>query len=107
MLVDLSSNNAHPIDYAAAKAGGVQAAFVKATQGLGYTNPFYAQDVAGFAAVGVPVLGYHFAMFTDPLAEAATQQVQDIDQVLGTDAARTLESLLEVMLNEHRSRLKR
>ena len=93
MLVDLSSNNAHPIDYAAAKAGGVQAAFVKATQGLGYTNPFYAEDVAGFAAVGVPVLGYHFAMFTDPVAEAAHfvsvagPRARVLDSETSTDAA--------------------
>jgi hypothetical protein len=71
IIVDLSSNNGHPIDYAAAKASGVIAAIIKATDGTGYTNPFYAQDAAGFAAVGVPVLAYHFAEFGDAAAEAA------------------------------------
>jgi hypothetical protein len=71
IIVDLSSNNGHPIDYAAAKKAGVVAAFVKATEGTGYTNPHYAEDVAGFAAVGVPVLAYHFASFGDAAAEAA------------------------------------
>lgn len=71
LIIDLSSNNSHPIDYATAKADGVIAAIVKATDGAGYVNPFYATDVAGFAAVGVPVLGYHFAEFGDAAAEAA------------------------------------
>jgi hypothetical protein len=70
-IIDLSSNNGHPIDYAAAKAAGVIAAIIKATDGTGYTNPYYAQDAAGFAAVGVPVLAYHFAEFGDAAAEAA------------------------------------
>jgi hypothetical protein len=71
IIVDLSSNNGHPIDYQAAKNAGVIAAFVKATDGTGYTNPFYAQDAAGFASVGVPVLAYHFAQFGNAQAEAA------------------------------------
>jgi hypothetical protein len=71
IIVDLSSNNGHPIDYAAAKASGVIAAIIKATEGTGYTNPFYGADTAGFAAVGVPVIAYHFASFGDAVAEAA------------------------------------
>jgi len=71
MIVDLSSDDAHPIDYAAAKAAGVTGVFVKATEGMGYTNPYFHEDVAGFQAVGVPVLGYHFASFGDVNAEVA------------------------------------
>jgi len=71
IIVDLSSNNGHPIDYAAAKSAGVIAAFVKATDGTGYTNPYYAQDSSGFEAVGVPTLAYHFAQFGNAQAEAA------------------------------------
>ncbi len=71
LIIDLSSNNAHPIDYAAAKAAGVVGVIVKATDGLTYVNPFYDPDVAGFEAVGVPVIAYHFAEFGDAAAEAA------------------------------------
>lgn len=71
VIVDLSSNNGHPIDYQAARDSGVFAAIIKATDGTGYVNPFYGQDAAGFEAVGVPVLAYHFAEFGDPIAEAA------------------------------------
>ena len=42
-----------------------------------------------------------------PLAAAATQQVQDIGQVLGAESARSLETLLEVLVTGHRNRLKR
>ena len=71
LLVDLSSNNGHPINYAAARQAGVVAVIVKATQGTGYTNPCYAQDAAGFEAVGVPTIAYHFAGGGSPAAEAA------------------------------------
>lgn len=71
ILIDLSSNNPHPIDYQAAASAGVIAVFIKATDGVGYTNPYYGQDAAGFAAVGIPTLAYHFAEFGDVAAEAA------------------------------------
>jgi hypothetical protein len=93
VLVDVSSNNPHPIDYAAAHAAGVQAAFVKATQGQGYTNPYYAADMAGWLAAGVPALGYHFAGFTDPVAEArhfvsvAGARARVLDSETSTDEA--------------------
>lgn len=69
MILDLSSNNPHPIDYAAVRAAGVTGVIVKATEGTTYINPFYGQDVAGFQAVGVPVIAYHFASFGDVTAE--------------------------------------
>jgi hypothetical protein len=69
MILDLSSNNAHPINYAAVKGAGVTGVIVKATDGTSYTNPYFHQDVAGFQAVGVPVLGYHFAEFGNVQAE--------------------------------------
>jgi lysozyme len=71
IIVDLSSNNGHPIDYQAAKDSGVIAAIVKATDGTSYVNPYYGADSAGFEAVGVPVIAYHFAEFGDAVAEAA------------------------------------
>ena len=41
-----------------------------------------------------------------PLAAQATVQVNDIDAVLGAERARMLETLLEELVEEHRSRLK-
>jgi GH25 family lysozyme M1 (1,4-beta-N-acetylmuramidase) len=63
-IIDLSSNNhpagAPPINWAAVKGAGVTTAIIKATEGTGYTNPFYAGDMAGAISVGIDVLAYHF-----------------------------------------------
>lgn len=72
-IVDVSSAQ-HPkgvtINWARAAAAGVTTAIIKATQGERYVNPFFHQDVAGAQAAGIEVLAYHYAAFTDPLAEA-------------------------------------
>jgi GH25 family lysozyme M1 (1,4-beta-N-acetylmuramidase) len=60
-ILDVSSNNAHPINWPAIKAAGVTGVYVKCTEGLGYVNPFYAGDVASARAAGLLVGAYHFA----------------------------------------------
>ncbi|MCB5944274.1 MarR family winged helix-turn-helix transcriptional regulator [Acidocella sp. KAb 2-4] len=42
----------------------------------------------------------------DPLGAAARAQVQEIDAILGDQQARKLEALLEMLVEEHRGRLK-
>lgn len=74
-LVDLSSNNHHPVDYAAVRAAGVGGAIIKLTEGgaaTAYVNPYAAVDVAGFRGVGLPVAGYHFLHPTTPVADQLT-----------------------------------
>lgn len=71
LVVDLSSNNHHPIDYAAVKAAGVGGAIVKLTEGgaaTAYVNPYAAVDLDGFRGVGLPVAGYHFLHPATPVA---------------------------------------
>lgn len=62
-MLDVSSNN-HPngfkFDYQGAADAGYGMAYVKATQGDYYTNPYMAQDVAGFQAAGLKVGIYHY-----------------------------------------------
>ena len=96
MLIDLSSNNHPPggpaFDYAAAKAAGVTGVMVKATEGSTYINPYYGIDVAGFVAVGVPVIGYHLAEFGNVEVEArhfmsvAGARARMLDSETSTDA---------------------
>jgi GH25 family lysozyme M1 (1,4-beta-N-acetylmuramidase) len=50
-----------PIDWSAVAGAGVQFAAVKATEGNYYVNPFYAADLAGAGAAGLPVIAYAFA----------------------------------------------
>ena len=72
-IVDVSSNN-HPndeaIDWVAVKASGVVAVFVKATQDVNYTNPWYIRDRDGARAAGLLVAAYHFLGSSDPGAQA-------------------------------------
>lgn len=70
LIVDISSNNPHPIDWANVKAAGIEAVFIKATEGSGYTNPYYASDRDGARAVGILVAAYHFADWTNVAAES-------------------------------------
>ena len=71
VVIDISSNNPHPINWGAVKASGVSGVIIKATQGTGYRNPFYEQDREGARSAGLDVAAYHFADFGDPTAEAA------------------------------------
>lgn len=62
--IDVSGHQ-HPygtsIDWAAAKRDGVKFAFIKATEGRTYTNPYLAQDWAATRSVGIYHGAYHFA----------------------------------------------
>jgi lysozyme len=77
-VVDVSSNDhddlppgvGPAIDWVTAKNNGVTTALVKATQGTTYVNPWFHIDANGAKAAGLDVLGYHFADFTDAVAEA-------------------------------------
>lgn len=67
--IDLSSNN-HPngqaIDYQAVKNSGIVSfAYIKATQGTSYVNPFFGEDYAGLKAVGIEVGAYLFWDFSN------------------------------------------
>lgn len=77
--IDISSAQPHPINWAAAFAalsalggGGQPYVIVKATQGTGYINPFFAGDIAAARAAGFAVAAYLFDQGNlDPAAEEA------------------------------------
>lgn len=54
-------------------ADGRDFAIVKATEGTGYTNPYYAGDVADARAAGLTVGAYHFARPALPISTATDQ----------------------------------
>ena len=89
-VIDVSSNNhprTAPIDWPQVKAAGVTTVLVKATQGVGYTNPWYQRDLAGALGQGMDVLAYHFAAFGTVSKEAARFQA-----VAGLTYAKILDS---------------
>jgi len=62
--VDVSSNNAHPIDWPAVATylrglgGGQPFAIIKVNEGTGYVNPDFAADLAAARAAGFATAGY-------------------------------------------------
>lgn len=60
--VDVSSyQHLQALNWSKAKADGVTFAFVKATEGRSYTNPYFAGDWATTASLGIYRGAYHFA----------------------------------------------
>jgi GH25 family lysozyme M1 (1,4-beta-N-acetylmuramidase) len=63
--VDVADHQ-HPhgaaIDWSQVAAAGYKFAFIKATEGDYYGNPYYASDLAAAKAAGLYATGYHFAI---------------------------------------------
>src|SRR5256714_7455962 len=56
--IDVSSHDhAFPLDWTAVAASGVRFAYVKATEGTGYVNPYFAGDYAAAKAAGLATGG--------------------------------------------------
>lgn len=69
--VDVSSlnhPNGAPIGWGKVVAAGYRFAFVKATEGSYYANPYYASDVAAARKAGLFTAAYHFAIPNDSSA---------------------------------------
>ncbi|MFG1885239.1 GH25 family lysozyme [Micromonospora sp. NPDC049102] len=72
--IDVSSHdhNLGPINWPAVAASGVKFAYVKATEGRTYLNPYFAEDYAAAKDAGLLVGAYHFTRpdSRDPINEA-------------------------------------
>lgn len=62
-----------PIDWGQVRAAGHTFAFVKATEGVSYTNPYFAGDWNGAAGAGLYRGAYHYARPALPLSTALDQ----------------------------------
>ena len=65
--------NRAAIDWAKVRAAENSFAIIKATEGSGYTNPFYATDATGARAAHLVVGAYAFARPALPISTASTQ----------------------------------
>ena len=61
-VADYQHPNGAAIDWSQVAAAGYKFAFVKATEGDYYANPYYASDLAQAKAAGLYATGYHFAI---------------------------------------------
>ncbi len=68
-VVDLSHHN-DPVDFAAARTGGIIGVIHKATQGFRYTDPTYEDRKAAALAAGLLWGAYHFGVGGDGMAQA-------------------------------------
>lgn len=57
---------------------GVAFAWCKATEGYTFNDPFFAANVAGARAAGIPVGGYHFARFDQASADLQAQHFRAV-----------------------------
>ena len=73
-----------PLSWSAVKASGQAFAFVKATEGAAYTNPYFASDWAGTRNAGLLHGAYHFAR---PSVGSAVSQARRFVAVAGTARA--------------------
>lgn len=70
LVIDISSNQQHPIEWSKVKKVGVKGVILKATQGTSYVNPHFASDLTECVVHGIPVMAYHYATFENPTKEA-------------------------------------
>jgi GH25 family lysozyme M1 (1,4-beta-N-acetylmuramidase) len=87
------------IDWSQVAAAGYKFAFVKATEGDYYANPYYASDLAQAKAAGLYAAGYHFAV--PNVSDGASQA----DYAVGTSGytadGRTLPPALDIEYNPY------
>jgi hypothetical protein len=69
LVIDVSSNNAHPLPWVELVAAGVKGVIVKITEGLDYVNPDAAGDVEAARAHGLGVSAYHYFHPEQPAIE--------------------------------------
>lgn len=60
-VVDVSSNNIHPINWPKMVKAKVAGAYIKNSENVNYVNPFWKKDTAQAQKVGIPYGGYYFA----------------------------------------------
>lgn len=59
-VLDISHHNGQHLDFAAAKADGIQAVIHKATQGIRYFDPRFTENREAILATGLLFGAYHF-----------------------------------------------
>ena len=86
-----------PIDWkSVAGPGGQQFAFVKATEGEGWNNEFYAEDAQAARDAGIEVGAYHYAR----PAEDPTSQARHFAEVINSGPATNLPPVLDLEVDE-------
>lgn len=99
--VDVSSFTG-TVDWAAAKAGGAQFAYVKATESTTYTNPLFTAQYGGAAQAGLIHGAYHFAQPHESTGAAQADYFVDHGGAWTANSA-TLPGALDIENNPYTS----
>jgi len=67
--IDISSYNQN-VNFQSVKKSGIEMVYIKATEGLTYTNPLLKSQYTGAKAAGLKIGFYHFLRANDPVLEA-------------------------------------
>ena len=98
-VADYQHRNGALIDWPQVAAAGYKFAFVKATEGDYYVNPWYAYDLARAKAAGLYVAGYHFAI--PNVSDGASQADYALQNGAYTPGGRTLPLALDIEYNPY------
>lgn len=85
-----------PIDWSAARAAGTRFAFIKATEGGDYIDPYFQTNWQNARAAGVQRGAYHFVYWCRPAQEQAAWIIQNFPR-----DADALPPTLDVEWNSH------
>jgi GH25 family lysozyme M1 (1,4-beta-N-acetylmuramidase) len=98
-VADYQHRNGALIDWSQVAAAGYKFAFVKATEGDYYVNPYYAYDLAQAKAAGLYVAGYHFAI--PNVSDGASQADYALRNGAYTAGGRALPLALDIEYNPY------
>jgi GH25 family lysozyme M1 (1,4-beta-N-acetylmuramidase) len=88
-----------PINWAQVGRAGYRFAFIKASEGNYYTNPYYATDLAQAKAAGLVATGYHFAV--PNVSSGASQAAYMIKHAGYAADGRTMPLVLDIEYNPY------
>jgi GH25 family lysozyme M1 (1,4-beta-N-acetylmuramidase) len=83
-IVDISSNNPHPINWRLLSQSGVSGIYIKNSDGDNYVNPYFASDTSNAEKVGIPYGGYDYAEPGRSSAAASARWFVEHDGADGT-----------------------
>src|ERR1700758_3489830 len=71
VVIDIYHGDKVSVDFSVVKSKGIAAVILKATQGIGFVDPAFAQRLADARAAGLLIGAYHFMDAASPVDQMA------------------------------------
>lgn len=98
-LIDLSNNNAGPVNFSAIRKAGTFGVWLKVSEGLTFSDPLWHRRADAARMVGLRVGGYHFAR---PELDDAEAEARYFCSLLGKVHRRDLRPVLDLEVNDRK-----